>query len=152
MLKKIQKFIKLPTQDKLLFIEAFYTLGMMKRAIDTKPLKDITKDLHHHKGYIKHSISNTKDKDLAIHIGDIIQKASRYTPWQSACLAQSLTLIKMFKKRSIPAMFYLGVYKDTNDMKAHAWSIYGDSILTGKSGHKKFTVVSSIEFIPKEES
>jgi len=151
MIKKIQKFIKLPTKDKLLFIEAFYTLGMMKRAINTKSLKDITKDLKYHKGYIEHSIPDTNYKDIAIHIGDIIQKTSRYTPWQSACLVQSLTLIKMLKKRSIPAMFYLGVYKD-DEMKAHAWSIYGDSILTGKSGHEKFTVVSSIEFIPKEES
>jgi len=150
MLKKIQKFIKLPTKEKLLFIEAFYTLGMMKRAIDTKPLKSITQDLHYHNGYITHKPISQKHKTKAIEIGHIIQKASNHTPWQSACLVQSLTLIQMCKKRSIPAMFYLGVYK-SDDMQAHAWSVFADTILTGKSGHEKFTVVSSIEYIPKEE-
>jgi hypothetical protein len=146
MFKKIYKFWQLPLEQKLLFVEAFYTLGIMKRAIDTKPLKTITSSYKHHKGYKKHDIIPTDDKDMAIKIGKIIQQASNHTPWQSACLVQSLTLMRMLYKRGIPAMFYLGVNKD-DEMKAHAWSVYSDEILTGKSGHEQFTVVSSIESV-----
>jgi len=151
MKQRLIKFFGLSTKEKLLFIEAFYTLGVMKRAIDTKPLKSITKELHHHKGYIKHPISDESNHTVAITIGNIVQKASRYTPWQSACLVQSLTVVTMLKRRSIASMFYLGVYKD-DEMQAHSWSVYKDHILTGANGHEKFTVVSSIEFIPKEVS
>jgi hypothetical protein len=144
MLTKIYKFVKLPYEQKRLFVEAFVTLGVMKRAIDTKPLKDITKSYKHHKGYKKHDIITTDDKEIAILVGKIIQQAANHTPWQSACLVQSLTLMRMLRKRAIPAMFYLGVNK-SDEMKAHAWSVYGDEILTGKDGYEKFTVVSSIE-------
>jgi len=152
MQKRIHRFLNLSMPEKLLFMEAFYRLAVMKRAIDTKPLKEITQGLHYHEGYIVHTIKNQNQyhKATAVTIGNIIQKASRHTPWQSACLVQSLALVEMLKKRSIPAMFYLGVNM-ADEMKAHAWSIYDNEILTGKNGYEKFTVVSSVEFVPGEE-
>ena len=78
-------------------------------------------------------------------IGQAIMRASAYTPWESACLAQSLTAQKMLQKRGIPGVFYLGAMKDEDvksKMKAHAWSQCGDTIITGGGGHEVFTVLS----------
>jgi len=152
MLNTVYKFITLSFKEKMLFIEAFYTLGIMKIAINKKPLKNITKDLKHHKGYKKkHTVDSDININLAISIGDIVKKTSRYTPWESACLVQSLTTVKMLRKRKIPSIFYLGVHKTKDDIKAHSWSVIEDHILTGASGHENFTVVSSIESITKDK-
>ena len=85
------------------------------------------------------------DMQTAKRVGQAIVRASAYTPWESACLAQSLTAQKMLQKRGIPGVFYLGAAKDEESkekMKAHAWSQCGDVIVTGGSGHKEFTVLS----------
>jgi len=71
-------------------------------------------------------------------------RASAYTPWESACLAQSLTAQKMLRKRGIPGVFYLGAMKDEESkekMKAHAWSQCGDTIITGGDSNE-FTILS----------
>ena len=86
---------------------------------------------------------NEVERILAISIGKAIEQAAAHTPWESACLAQSLTAQKMLKKRGIPGVFYLGVAKESKEkMKAHAWSQCGESIITGAKGHETFTVVS----------
>ena len=82
---------------------------------------------------------------IAKKVGKAIMRASAYTPWESACLAQSLTAQKMLQKRGIPGVFYLGAAKDEENkekMKAHAWSQCGDTIITGGKGHEAFTVLS----------
>jgi hypothetical protein len=92
---------------------------------------------------------NEEEMQTAQKVGQAIMRASAYTPWESACLAQSLTAQKMLKKRGIPGVFYLGVAKDEESkekMKAHAWSQCGDTILTGARGHETFTVVSVFEW------
>ena len=82
---------------------------------------------------------------IAIAIGKVIASAANNTPWESACLAQSLTAQRMLKRRGIPGVFYLGVRKDENadeKMSAHAWTQCGDAIITGHKGHEDYTVVS----------
>ena len=77
--------------------------------------------------------------NIAKKVGEAITRASAYTPWESACLAQSLTAQKMLQKRGIPGVFYLGAAKDEESeakMKAHAWSQCGDTIITGGGGHE----------------
>lgn len=145
MLKKLKKFSQLSFEQKLIFIEAFFTLGMMSRAIHTKELKEITKDTTQHKGEKRHTSTSKEDLQKAKMIGDIVTKASVYTPWQSACLAQSLTIMQMLKRRSISGVFYLAVSKN-NDLKAHAWSMHQDTILTGKNGIENFTILSTFEW------
>ena len=72
-------------------------------------------------------------------------RAANNTPWESACLAQSLTAQRMLKRRGIPGVFYLGVMKGENvkeNMSAHAWSQCGETIITGHKGYEDYAVVS----------
>jgi hypothetical protein len=82
-----------------------------------------------------------EQKRKADQIGKAVSRAASHTPWQSACLVQSLAVQKMLQRRRIPGVFYLGIFKE-DEMKAHAWSQCDGIILTGKQGHEKFTVVS----------
>jgi len=145
MFDKIKKFTKLKAEEKRLFLEAYITLGVMRTAILTVSFKRLTRTLEHSKNGISTDKPSAQQMCQAKQIGDIILKAAGNTPWESACLAQSLTAQRMLQKRSISGTFYLGVMKDDTSegkMKAHAWSQCGDEILTGGEGHEKFTVLS----------
>ena len=145
MIQKFKKFTKLSSEEKKLFMEAYVTLGMMRSAILTVSFKRLTRSLDHKAE--KKELAKLSDQEMktAQKVGQAIMRASAYTPWESACLAQSLTAQKMLQKRGIPGVFYLGAAKDEESeakMKAHAWSQCGDSIITGGGGHEDFTVLS----------
>jgi hypothetical protein len=145
MLRKIQQFTRLTNEEKKLFLEAYMMLGVMRAAILTVSFKRLTRSLEHVPSKKEIAALNDEENAKVIAVGRAITKAALHTPWESACLVQSLTAQKMLKKRGIPGVFYLGAAKDKNveeQMKAHAWSQCGDIIITGKNGHEDFTVLS----------
>ncbi len=145
MIYKLKKFTKLSSEEKKLFIEAYATLGMMRIAILTVSFKRLTRSLEHVAKKKELPTLNEEEMKTVQNVGQALMRASAYTPWESACLAQSLTAQKMLQKRGIPGVFYLGAMKDEGSkekMKAHAWSQCGDAIVTGGGGHEAFTVLS----------
>ena len=145
MLHKVKKFINLDAGEKKLFLEAYATLGMMRTAILTISFKRLTRSLDHVAKKKELAKLGEEEMKTAQKVGQAIMRASIYTPWESACLAQSLTAQKMLQKRGVPGVFYLGAAKDEKEkskMKAHAWSQCGDAIITGGEGHEAFTVLS----------
>jgi len=151
--QKYQQFKQLSFEEKKLFIEAYIVLGKMRMALLTLSFKSLTRSLIH-SPYQKETLLLTPSQEkIAQEVGETIVRASRYTPWQSACLVQSLTAQKMLEKRGISGMFHLGVSKNKEtpqQMKAHAWTQCGKSIITGKEGHKAFTVVSVFSWKSEE--
>ncbi|UPT77278.1 lasso peptide biosynthesis B2 protein [Sulfurovum sp. XGS-02] len=146
MLRRIQQFIKLTSEEKKLFLEAYMILGIMRAAILTISFKRLTRSLEHFPNDVKVISLDDKEMQTATLVGHAVTRAAAHTPWESACLVQSLAAQKMLQKRAIPGFFYLGVAKDKNveeTMKAHAWSQCGDVILTGAKGHEEFTVIST---------
>ena len=145
MIHKLKKFTKLSSEEKKLFIEAYVTLGTMRTAILTVSFKRLTRSLEHVANRKELAKLDEKEIQTAEKVGQAIMRASAYTPWESACLAQSLTAKKMLQKRGIPGVFYLGAMKDEEEkskMKAHAWSQCGDTIITDGGGYEGFTVLS----------
>ena len=145
MIRKFKKFTQLSVEEKKLFLEAYVALGKMRAAILTISFKRLTRSLEHKPNAEKITPLNDASMKTARLVGQAIIRASAYTPWESACLAQSLTAQKMLKKRGISGVFYLGAAKDEESkekMKAHAWTQCGDAIITGGAGHEAFTVLS----------
>lgn len=145
MFNKIRKFTALSTEEKKLFLEAYVMLGVMRAAILTVSFKRLTRSLEHYTQQSDLETLTQTQQERAIIIGQAIMRAAAYTPWESACLVQSLTAQKMLCKRGIAGVFYLGVTKDQESkekMKAHAWTQCGESIITGGSEHEIFTVLS----------
>ncbi len=132
-------------EEKRSFVEAYVLLGIMRAAILTVSFKRLTKNLQQSTATAKPAEVTPQQLAQAVKIGKMIETAAAYTPWESACLAQSLTAQRMLKRRGIPGMFCLGASKDDKDagkMKAHAWSQCGGTIVTGEAGHEAFTVLS----------
>ena len=152
MIRRFKKFTKLSSEEKKLFLEAYVTLGKMRASILTVSFKRLTRTLEHKPTKEAIAKLNEKEMQIAIAVGKSISRAAAYTPWDSLCLAQSLTAQKMLQKRGIPGVFYLGAAKDEEakeKMKAHAWSQCGETIITGGAGHEEFTVLSVFGWMGK---
>jgi len=142
---KLKRFFSLPLHEKGIFIEAIVTLGLMRLAIRVVSLKRLTRHLKYSTDASFEDEVSPQQEETASGIGKLIEYAARHTPWESTCLVQCLTAQRMLKRRGIPGAFYLGVTKGNSvskDLEAHAWTRYGHEIITGKSGHETFTVLS----------
>lgn len=149
MLRKIHRFITLSHVEKRLFLEAYIMLGIMRVLILSISFKRLTRALEYQKSKDETMYLSDDEMQIACLVGKAIERAAAYTPWESACLVQSLTVQKMLKKRGIPGVFYLGVTKDHHaeeKMRAHAWSQCGDVILTGAQGQEAFTVIATFKW------
>ncbi len=80
-----------------------------------------------------------------------IEAAQWATPWDSNCLARSITGKRLLRRRGLASTLYLGVSKsDPQTLVAHAWLRCGAQYVTGVPGHEAFTVVATFaeEAIP----
>ena len=143
------KFFSVSFLEKRLFVEAYILLGIMRAAILTISFKRLTSSLNHYQ-FIHHSeMPEQKDRQSVQLIRKAIRRAARRTPWESACLVQSLVARIMLQKRDIPGVIYLGVaaaQTEKTPLKAHAWSQCGDIIVTGQNGHDNFKVMSTFSW------
>lgn len=87
--------------------------------------------------------SNEEDVRMLRRIHDVIQMASRHTPWESRCLVCAIAAMNMLKRRRIGSTLYLGTARDgdTGGMIAHAWLRSGPFTITGAEGMERFTAV-----------
>jgi len=130
--------------ERLLLLEAFVMLGIVRLLVLTIPFKWLALSLGKHLQESGTQVS-ASDLDYARLIGQAVCSAANNTPWESVCLPQAVAGKWMLKRRRIPGTLYFGVAKaETKPEKlaAHAWLRCGDYILTGGPGHKQFTVVS----------
>ncbi|MGC9350560.1 MAG: lasso peptide biosynthesis B2 protein [Sulfurovum sp.] len=143
MLYKVKRFFALTGEEKKLFAEAYVTLGLMRAALLLFSFKRLIRSMEQRKNAEKMIPLSDQKQKSATEVGKAITRAAVHTPWESACLVQALTAQRMLQKRGIPGVFYLGAMKEKEgEMKAHAWSQCGDTIITGEKGHEAFAVLS----------
>ena len=131
--------------DRRLLMEAFLLLGVARLSILALPFKWLSVTLGRRMKETGAQI-NASDFRCALRIGQAVRSAANNTPWESVCLSQAVAAQWMLKRRHIAGTLYLGVTKDEakpEKLIAHAWLRYGSVILTGREGHRKFTVVAS---------
>ncbi|WP_434798690.1 lasso peptide biosynthesis B2 protein [Terrisporobacter vanillatitrophus] len=127
-------------EDKILFTEAFILSGIMRFKVLNIPFKKIKTNLGTYNEESAKEVS-IEDYKIARKIGNAVINTCNYTPWESLCLVQSMTVQKMLKRRKVSSTLYLGVNKDDkNDMKAHSWIRCGELFITGGDGSNYATV------------
>ena len=67
-----------------------------------------------------------------------------YLPWKGKCLVQALTAKILLRMVHLPGIIFLGVAKEDDQLKAHAWLKSGNQFICGQEGHKKYTIVQEI--------
>ncbi len=84
----------------------------------------------------------TDEKLLVVRIA--LLRGLKYLPWKGKCLVQALSGKLLLRIFGMPGTIYLGVMKKDGNMKAHAWLISGNTFISGKDVHSKYTVVQQI--------
>ena len=152
MLKKLQKFTALTTQEKSILIQAWFMLAWFRAAILCVSFKRLARTLEHHRLPPQTQALNTEQLELAATTGKLVAAAARFTPWQSRCLVQVLVTQRLLARHHIGGQFYLGVRKGSEDgsndsgLSAHAWLQCDKVIVNGAAGHEAFAVVSSFSW------
>lgn len=141
--RKLTLWHRLPLDEKALFFEAVYFLGVARLTVRFIPFKRIAPTL----GTLiqQNDVSEETMTDAkALKIGQAIARAVRYMPWESVCLPQAIAAQRMLRRRGLEWSLYLGVAREDvgPGLKAHAWLRSGSSILCGAQGHQQFSVVS----------
>jgi hypothetical protein len=126
-------------------LEAFLLLGIARLAVLTLLFKWLAVSLGKHRQESDGPVSPSA-LHLARKVGQAVESAANYTPWKSVCLPQAVAAQWMLKRRRIAGTLYLGLARDESKpgkFAAHAWLRCGNIILTGRDGHRQFTVVGT---------
>ena len=132
MIKKLYKFIKLDNKRKLLFIQAFIILGISRALVLSVHFKSLSKRFGTHGKETSYEVCEDVKSTKLIQWS--VNTASKFTPWNSNCLAKAITAQKMLRKRKISSTIYFGVAKEKDELTAHAWLRSGDIYVTGGDG------------------
>jgi hypothetical protein len=126
--------------DYILFVEAWFLLHFAKLVILLVPFKKIASRM----GELQiESTSDLQSIEKTTQIEHAVRRASRYTLHDSKCYDQALTAKALLGQCSLPATIYFGLAKESdNQLIAHAWVRCGNSIITGRAGVERFTVVA----------
>ena len=126
--------------DYLLFVEAWCLLHLAKLVIVFMPFKKIASWM----GRLGvESLHYLHSSDFSTKIEHAVRRSSRYTLYESKCYDQALTAKALLGQFSLPATIYFGLAKESdNQLMAHAWVRCGNSIITGRAGVERFTVVA----------
>jgi hypothetical protein len=151
MIRRLRKFLALDRQQKKLFIQAFFLLGWARISLLRKPFKVLFAELNLHRESVLQPPLEPSAQETARSIGWAVRTAASFTPWESTCLVQVLAAQRLLQKRGIAGVFYLGatntrVRDETSGFSAHAWLMCNGEFITGESGHRNYTVISSFSW------
>jgi len=153
LLRKIRSFLAIRNREKLWFFLLFILSGIIRAVILTIPFRYIAPRMgRHFRNEQLAAIATREQMQTAWRIGRITDMASRYTPWESKCLVQAIMVRILLAYYNIPYVMHLGVTKamaqesgvaGDSVLKAHAWLSVGPWIVTGREGHRAFTIVAT---------
>lgn len=124
-------------------METFIFLGLARVAVLTLPFRWVASVIGEQSSdiTIDDEIDNLPPMTVK-RVARAIRKVSRYTPWQSNCLAKAIAGQFMLRRRRIGSTLYFGLLKDNEgEFMAHAWLRSGGTILSGGGELDRYTIV-----------
>ncbi|MCG8609176.1 MAG: lasso peptide biosynthesis B2 protein [Pseudomonadales bacterium] len=141
-------------RDKVWLLLLYPYSGIVRAIILLIPFRKVAPYLgEHHQNIQFLTIASIQEQELAKRIGQIVEMASRYTPWQSKCLVQAIMARTLLWYYRVDYVMHLGakMTKDVDEpMKAHAWLSVGSSVITGRAGHSSFGILTTYSSLKSE--
>jgi hypothetical protein len=138
---------RLSWKQKVLLVLIFLLLGIMRVVILLIPFRYYVKVLLQAKRSQTKFMLTPKKFGYARAIGRLTALAAKFTPWESKCLVQGLTVRFLLRALHIPSCFYIGVGKDEEQQfAAHAWvNCNNFTLIGGAESFKQFKIISQFE-------
>jgi ribosomal protein L30/L7E len=145
MLTRFKRFLCYPLSKKFLLFETV-CLSLIARTLVFLVPFNYTKRLLG----LKSSENGTLKKvNTIVQLGQgstirsMINTVHRFLPWQDTCLVQAITAKLLLKRRHSESVIALGLKKiETGELKAHAWLLHQDGVVTGFDENQEFTAVA----------
>jgi hypothetical protein len=143
MIVGVRKLARLAGADRRALLEAAALLGLARAAIPVVRFRRIAPLLGRHMAQTGARLPPGALEHVR-RVGWSIEAAARRVPWESACLTQAVAAKLMLRRRGIASTLYLGVrVPEGRALDAHAWLRAGDTIVTGRDGMQRFSVVAT---------
>ncbi len=140
-MSRLLKFVKLPTAEKILFIETFLFVPAVRIALWLIPFAVLQRGFS--KFLASEAETSEPDWSQIKKIVRAVRFVSRFIPFAS-CLTQAVAALLLVKLNGQEAELKLGVAKNNNaDFEAHAWLEKNGQIIIGKvPRHGRFIVLN----------
>ena len=142
LIQKARTLLSLDHKTLLMFIEAYYSLGVA-RIQKGLPFSKVAPTLGNKMGETSLTYVPAHAEILQ-SVSKSLETMSRYTFWESKCLVMAIAGIRMLERRGIESTLYMATKRDPEGkMKAHAWLRSGLYVVTGANGKEGYTVVAT---------
>lgn len=142
--RKAHTLSRQPAFVWLWLLPVWCLLGLSKGLIMRVAFRRLSKVLGQHMGVTAWvPLLSAPQIARARRIGQTIQIASRYTPWESNCFPQALVARLLLGWFGVPYALSFGLMRDTlsAELKAHAWVAAGPIAVTGGRNDGQYSVV-----------
>lgn len=145
--RKLKTFTEKNWSERTLFFETYIRLGLARAAVLTLPFPRLSRRWGVPQFEEFRYPHTEREREFLYRLIWAIRTASKYTPWNSNCLAQAIAAKNALRKRGYTSTLYLGmtppsVHED-GKVEAHAWLRSGDTWVCGVRGSRRFTVVAT---------
>lgn len=124
----------------LLFIEAWFYLGVARLVIIFVPFRKIVRMLGRNLNADDNATYTTSVRPQRIRAA--IRRASSFAPWRTRCFEQALAGKFMLYHRKMSSCVFFGVNKKEGDLNAHAWLESEGIIITGEQHIDQYNVIA----------
>ncbi|MDY9922937.1 lasso peptide biosynthesis B2 protein [Methanobacterium sp.] len=136
----ISSFIKLPSRDKLVVIEALFWVIVIRLMVWIFPFKFVQKRVQKIASYLS---SDRASPVSMSRLRVMIVIVSRYVP-RATCLVQALAGYILFSKYGYTTSIKIGVLNENGEFEAHAWLENDNGVVLGES-EKDFKIIMDIK-------
>jgi hypothetical protein len=142
-MKRLYKFLSLPSRDRRLLIKAALLLGIIRLGLWLLVFQTLQGLLLRMRW--KSARLREADPSSLERIAWAIRVAGRYVPGVT-CLVQALAAQVLLEQEGHPACLCIGVAKDKNGrLQAHAWTESGGKVVVGGGNLSSYTLLSPAE-------
>ncbi len=137
----LNKFLRLPFSEKILFIKACTLLGIIRLGLSLLPFTTLKNVLR----VIGPSIARVDEQLPEDQLAWAVATASRFVP-RASCLAQALAVQQFLKQSGREARVHIGVERgEGGHLDAHAWVESRGKVLFGGPNLSRYTHLLALE-------
>jgi hypothetical protein len=137
MMRRIKRFATLDSRDRLLLLRALVLVGTIRAGLCLLPFRVL-------QGLTERACCGPAAARPAERCVWAIRAASRFVPG-ATCLTQALAAQVLLARAGHDSRIEIGVTKDEQRFRAHAWVICGEKIVIGGADVERYVPLAAWE-------
>lgn len=152
-MKILKALLNLPFFDIYIYIKAVILLPAIQLCIFSFSLSFLVKLFKLEQSSKPISLHLAEEQKQTIKlVSKIVYKVSQTTRFpRPRCLAQGLAALVILRQHNIPTILFLGVHKQYDKLRAHAWLRCDSFNITGCETFEEFSEIAAFTSAPSKQ-